>query len=68
VCTTGRTEAQAAAARWDAIAELFELRRAERGEHADCAVDTWVALGAEVAAAFRISLAMGGSYMRVGKL
>lgn len=64
MCTAGRAEAQAAAARLDAIAELFELRRAERGEHADWAVDTWAAVGAEVAAAFRISLAMAGSYMR----
>jgi Domain of unknown function (DUF222) len=64
MCSAGRAEAQAAAQRLDAIAALFELRRAERGEHADWAVDTWAAVGAEVAAAFRISLAMAGSYMR----
>ncbi|BBX98116.1 HNH endonuclease signature motif containing protein [Mycobacterium lacus] len=60
----GRAEARAAAARLDAIGELFELRRVERGEEADWAVDTWAAVGAEVAAAFRASLAMAGSYMR----
>ena len=53
-----------AADRLDAIGELFELRRAERGEQQDWAVDTWAAVGAEVAAALRISLAMAGSYMR----
>ena len=64
MCSAGRAEAQAAADRLDAIAELFELRRAERGEHADWAVDTWAAVSAEVAAALRTSLAMAGSYMR----
>jgi len=63
-CAARRAEAQAAAARLDAIGELFELRRLERGERQDWAVDTWAAVGAEVAAAFRISLAMAGSYMR----
>jgi hypothetical protein len=48
----------------DAIGELFELRRAETGEHQNWAVDTWAAVGAEVAAAFRTSLAMAGSYLR----
>ncbi|WP_246540977.1 HNH endonuclease signature motif containing protein [Mycobacterium spongiae] len=60
----GRAEAQAAAARLDAIGELFELRRVERGECADWAVDTWAAVGGEVAAAFATSLAMAGSYLR----
>ena len=64
MCAARRLEAQAAADRLDAIGELFELRRAERGEQQDWAVDTWAAVGAEVAAAFRISLAMAGSYMR----
>lgn len=50
--------------RLDAIGELFELRRAQRGEESDWAVDTWAAVGAEVAAAFRVSLAMAGSFMR----
>jgi|SRR5271166_1014011 len=59
-----RAEAQAAAHRLDAIGELFELRRTQRGEQADWAVDTWAAVGAEVAAAFRTSLGMAGSFMR----
>ncbi len=66
MCAAGRAEAQAAAGRLDAVGELFELRRAERGEQADWAVDTWAAVGAEVAAAFRTSLAMAGSYLRYG--
>src|SRR5580700_6840898 len=61
MCAARRTESRAAADRLDAIGELFELRRVERGECADWAVDTWAAVGAEVAAAFRISLAMAGS-------
>ncbi|OBI80030.1 HNH endonuclease signature motif containing protein [Mycobacterium sp. 1245805.9] len=64
MCGAGRAEARAAAERLDAVGELFELRRAQRGEAADWAVDTWAAVGAEVAAAFRISLAMAGSYLR----
>jgi hypothetical protein len=46
-----------------AICDLFELRRRQRGEREDWAVDTWAAVGAEVAAALRISLAKAGSYM-----
>ncbi|OMC54175.1 hypothetical protein A5747_16870 [Mycobacterium sp. IS-836] len=64
MCASWRAEAQAAAARLDAIGELFEMRRAQRGERPDWAVDTWAAVGAEVAAAFRISLALAGSFMR----
>jgi len=64
MCASLRQEAQAAADRLDAIGELFELRRAQRGERQDWAVDTWAAVGAEVAAAFRISLAMAGSHLR----
>jgi hypothetical protein len=64
MCGSWRVEARAAADRLDAIGELFELRRAQRGEQAEWAVDTWAAVGAEVAAAFRISLAMAGSYLR----
>ena len=55
MCAAGRAESRAAAARLDAIGELFELHRGQRGEAADWAVDTWAAVGAEVAAAFRIS-------------
>ncbi|TGD85593.1 HNH endonuclease [Mycolicibacterium sp. CH28] len=61
-----RAENQAVARRLGAIAELFELRREERGEREDWAVDTWAAVGAEVAAALRISLAKAGSYMNYG--
>ncbi|OBH90965.1 HNH endonuclease signature motif containing protein [Mycobacterium sp. E2733] len=64
MCESWRLEAQVVAARLDAVGELFELRRAQRGEEADWAVDTWAAVGAEVAAAFRVSLAMAGSFMR----
>ena len=64
MCVARRTESRAVADRLDAIAELFEPRRAERGECAEWAVDTWAAVGAEVAAAFRISVVMAGSYMR----
>ncbi len=64
MCAARRTESRAVAERLDAIGELFELRRAEWGECAEWAVDTWAAVGAEVAAAFRISLAMAGSYRR----
>ncbi|MGO9510025.1 MAG: HNH endonuclease signature motif containing protein [Mycobacterium sp.] len=64
---SGRAEAQAAAARLDAIAELFELRRIECGERADWAVDTWAAVGAEVAAVLRISLGMAGSYLHYAR-
>ncbi len=64
MCAAWRAEARSAADRLDAIGELFELRRAEFGEHADWAVDTWAAVSAEVAAAFQTSLAMAGSYLR----
>ncbi|GFG64558.1 hypothetical protein MKUB_20480 [Mycobacterium kubicae] len=63
----GRAEARAGAARLDAIGELFELRRVERGESADRAVDTWAAVGAEVAAALRTSLAIAGSYLHYAR-
>lgn len=56
-------ENRSAAQRLSAIAELFELRRAERGENEEWAVDTWAAVGAEIAAALRISLGKAGSYM-----
>ena len=67
VCGSNRAEAQAAAARLDAIWELFELRRVERGERVDWAVDTWAAVGAEVAAALRTTLGMAGSYLHYAK-
>ncbi len=63
LASASREENRAAARRLSAIAELFELRRNERGEREDWAVDTWAAVGAEVAAALRVSLAKAGSYM-----
>ena len=64
--TSSRVENQAAARRLRGIAELFELRRRERGEREDWAVDTWAAVGAELAAALRISLGKAGSAMTYG--
>ena len=64
--TTTRLANQAAARRLRVVGELFEMRRAERGEAADWAVDTWAAVGAEIAAALRISLGKAGSYLRYG--
>lgn len=66
VVAAGRLENQAAARRLRCIAELFEMRRKERGETADWAVDTWAAVGAEVAAALRVSVGKAGSYMTYG--
>ncbi len=61
-----RRENQACARRLRVVAELFGMRLAERGEKADWAVDTWAAVGAEVAAALRVSLGMAGSYLNYG--
>ncbi|EHB44958.1 protein of unknown function DUF222 [Mycolicibacterium rhodesiae JS60] len=58
-----RLENQAAAERLRVIADLFELRREALGEREDWAVDTWRAVGAEVAAALRLSLSKAGSNM-----
>ncbi|WP_431240114.1 HNH endonuclease signature motif containing protein [Mycolicibacterium aichiense] len=58
-----RLENQAAAIRLRAIADLFELRRLDHGEREDWAVDTWATVGAEVAAALRLSLSKANSYM-----
>ena len=61
-----RAENRAAARRLRGVAELFEMRRAERGEQAEWAVDTWAAVGAEIAAALGISLGRAGSAMNYG--
>jgi hypothetical protein len=53
MCAAWRAETRSAAYRLAAIGELFELRRAECGEREDWAVDTWAAVGAEVAEVFR---------------
>ena len=67
ICEVSRAENIAVARRLGLIGELFELRRRERGEERDWVVDTWAAVGAEVAAALRISLAMAGSYMHYAR-
>ncbi|KAA0104614.1 HNH endonuclease signature motif containing protein [Mycolicibacterium sp. P1-5] len=58
-----RLENRAAAQRLRVIADLFELRREALGEREDWAVDTWRAVGAEVAAALRVSLGKANSFM-----
>ncbi len=64
MCGAWRAEARAAADRLVAVGELFEMRRVQRGERADWAVDTWAAVGAEVAAALRVSSAVAGGVLR----
>jgi len=66
LAVAARLENQAAARKLKYAGELFELRRAERGEEEDWAVDTWAAVGAEIAAALRISLGKSGSFMNYG--
>ncbi|PND55203.1 hypothetical protein CRM90_23640 [Mycobacterium sp. ENV421] len=66
IVADNRAENQAAARRLIGIAELFELRRRERGERENWAVDTWAAVGAEIAAALRVSVAKAGGYMTYG--
>jgi uncharacterized protein DUF222 len=63
VCDAARAEAQAAAERLVAIGELHVLRCRDSGEREDWATDTWEAVAAQVAAALRISVAMGSSYL-----
>jgi hypothetical protein len=58
-----RLENRGAALRLRVIAEIFEGRREALGEREDWAVDTWRAVGAEVAAALRLSLRKANSYM-----
>jgi hypothetical protein len=60
----GRSEAQAAARRLVVVAELFIARLRDSGEQADCAMDTWDAVAAQVAAALNCSIGMGSSYLR----
>jgi Domain of unknown function (DUF222) len=60
----GRSEAQAAARRLVAVGELFVARLRDSGEQADCAMDTWDAVAAQVAAALQCSIVMGSSYLR----
>jgi Domain of unknown function (DUF222) len=65
--SSGRAEAQAAADRLDAVWELFELRRVQRGEMVEWAADTWAAVAGEVAAAFAISPARASGYLHYGR-
>jgi hypothetical protein len=60
----GRSEAQAAARRLVAVGELFMVRLRDSGEQADCAMDTWDAVAAQVGAALNCSSGMGSSYLR----
>src|ERR1700754_1737878 len=60
----GRAESQAAARRLGAVGGVYMLRWRDSGEEADCAMDTWDAVAAQVAAALRCSIAMGSSYLR----
>ncbi|MBB3605647.1 hypothetical protein FHT40_005334 [Mycolicibacterium sp. BK556] len=66
ICASARTENQRAARRLLSVAELFELRRRERGERETWAVDTWAAVGAELAAALRVSVGKACGYMTNG--
>ncbi|WP_445170238.1 HNH endonuclease signature motif containing protein [Mycolicibacterium sp. Dal123E01] len=61
--SASRLENCGAALRLRAIADIFEDRRTTLGEREDWAVDTWAAVGAEVAAALRLSLGKANSYM-----
>lgn len=58
-----RAENQAAARRLGLIGQLFEMRRAERGEEEHWAVDTWAAVAAEIAAALRVGVGKAESYL-----
>lgn len=58
-----RAEAQAAAERLVAVADLFEQRIRELGDRAQWCVDTHEAVAAEVAATLRTSIAMGHSHL-----
>lgn len=66
VTSARRGENRCAARRVRAVGELFEMRRAERGEAEDWAVDTWAAVGAEIAAALGVSAGRAGSWMHDG--
>jgi len=61
IADASRAEAQAAAERLIAIAELFDARIKDSGECADLALDTHEAVAAQVAATLRISIGMAAS-------
>lgn len=55
ICRSARAEAQAAAAMLRSMGHLYQLRLRESGERDDWSTDTTEAVGAEIAAALRIS-------------
>lgn len=59
-----RAEAQAAAERLVAVADLHEERANRFADRDEWAVDVWEAVAAEVAATLRTSIGMGYSYLR----
>lgn len=61
-----RAENQAAARRLRAAGKLFEMRRIQRGESEDWAVDSWAAVSAEVAAAVSIPPGRASGWLRHG--
>ncbi len=67
ICAASRAENQAAARRLSAIGELFALRLRRCSETEEWAADTMAAVGAEVAAALRISQGLAGSYLRYAR-
>ena len=65
--SAARAEARAAAARLDAIGELFAVRLAEFGEQADWSSDTTDVVASEVAAELRVSQAKAHSELRYAR-
>ncbi|CAN5222985.1 HNH endonuclease signature motif containing protein [soil metagenome] len=59
-----RAEAQAAAERLVAVADLYQARLRDSGERADFAIDTYAAVAAQVAATLRVSTRLGSSYLK----
>ena len=68
ICAAARAENVAAGARLAAISELDVLRLAEHGECVDWAIDTTVAVTAEVAAALSIGAGLAGSYLHYARV
>ncbi|CAJ1509611.1 HNH endonuclease signature motif containing protein [[Mycobacterium] burgundiense] len=64
IAAASRAEAQAAAERLVAIADLFEEREKKFGGCDNWVIDIWEAVAAEVAATLRVSLGIGKSYLR----
>jgi len=67
ICSSWRAQNRAAAAGLAAIGELFGYRLARCSETEDWAVDTEEAVGAEIAAALRISQSLAGSRLRYAR-